>query len=134
MSGVGSMKKGHGRFSILKGKSKRGFRGYPLATIAYYGPDATRATKVAVCVFADEHQEAGPPERWRSVDSDVRFDPEICGSIVEFVQAHNVKSVVMSPGVVGCPHEEGVDYPEGEKCPACPYWADKNRWTGEVIQ
>lgn len=126
--------KGRGRFSVLKGKSRRGFRGYPLATIAYYGPDATRATKVAVGIIADEQQDASPLERWRSIDLDVRFDPEICGSIVEFVQAHHVKSVVMSPGIIGCPHEEGVDYPEGEKCSACPYWADKDRWTGEVIQ
>ncbi|HYV41406.1 MAG TPA: hypothetical protein VEO02_06410 [Thermoanaerobaculia bacterium] len=126
--------KGRGRFSILKGKSRRGFRGYPLATIAYYGPDATRATKVAVGIIAGEHQEASPLERWHSLDLDVRFDQEICGSIVEFLQAHHVRSVVMSPGIIGCPHQEGVDYPEGEKCPACPYWADKDRWTGEVIQ
>ena len=89
---------------------------------------------MAVGIIADEHQEASPLERWHSLDLDVRFDPDLCSSIVEFVQAHHVRSVVMSPGIVGCPHQEGVDYPEGEKCPACPYWADKDRWTGEVIQ
>ena len=27
----------------------------------------------------------------------------------------------------GCPHEEGVDYPLGEVCPACPFWAHRRR-------
>src|SRR2546426_11926504 len=32
--------------------------------------------------------------------------------------AHHVKTVVISPGIIGCLHEEGVDYAVGEKCPA----------------
>jgi hypothetical protein len=123
-----------GRFSALRDRSRRRFRGYPVATVAYYGPDGSRATKVAVGIISGEGQEAEPLERWFSPDSDVRFDQEICGLILEFITAHQVKSVVMSPGIIGCPHEEGVDYPVGQKCPACPYWADKDRWTGEVIQ
>jgi hypothetical protein len=27
----------------------------------------------------------------------------------------------------GCPHEEGVDYPLGQVCPACPFWAHRRR-------
>jgi hypothetical protein len=27
------------------------------------------------------------------------------------------------------PHEEGIDY-EGATCPACPFWAGRDRWTG----
>ncbi len=123
-----------GRFSGLRQKSRRGFRGYPVATVAYYGPDAKRASKVAVGIISEEGREADPLERWHSEDSDARFDPAICGSVLEFIKAHNARSVVMSPGIIGCPHEEGKDYPPGEKCPACPYWADKDRWTGEVIQ
>ena len=34
---------------------------------------------------------------------------------------------------LGCPHEEGVDYPEGQICPQCPFWAHRDRWTGEVM-
>jgi hypothetical protein len=29
--------------------------------------------------------------------------------------------------MLGCPHEEGIDYPEGEACPACPFWAGRER-------
>lgn len=126
--------KGSGRFSALRSKSKRGFRGYPVATVAYYGPDASKATKVAVGIISAEDREADPLERWHSVESDVRFDQAICELVLEFITAHGPKSVVMSPGIIGCPHEEGVDYPLGQKCPACPYWANKDRWTGEVIQ
>ncbi|SJM33792.1 hypothetical protein [Mesorhizobium delmotii] len=28
--------------------------------------------------------------------------------------------------------EEGIDYPEGSTCPDCPYWARRDRWTGEL--
>ena len=89
---------------------------------------------MAVGIVRREGQETDPLERWQSTESDVRFDQELCGSISEFIAAHHVKSIVMSPGIIGCPHEEGVDYPLGQKCQACPYWANKDRWTGEVIQ
>jgi hypothetical protein len=26
---------------------------------------------------------------------------------------------------MGCPHEEGEDFPDGEDCPFCPFWAGK---------
>jgi hypothetical protein len=32
--------------------------------------------------------------------------------------------------MLGCPHEEGIDYPEGEACPECPYWAGRDRPIG----
>ena len=42
---------GSGRFAALREKSRRRFRGYPVATVAYYGLDTTKATKVAVAVI-----------------------------------------------------------------------------------
>jgi hypothetical protein len=43
----------------LQKKAKRGMRGWPAATIAFYGPDAKRATKVAVgIVMTDEEEPA----------------------------------------------------------------------------
>jgi hypothetical protein len=128
------VKSGSGRFAALRDKSRRRFRGYPVATIAYYGPDAGTATKVAVSIIAGEGQEPIALERWHSAESDLRFDQRICGAVLEFITAHHAKSVVMSPGIIGCPHEEGVDYALGQKCPACPYWADRDRWTGKIIQ
>jgi hypothetical protein len=42
-----------------------------------------------------------------------------------------VHSVAMVEAIIGCPHEEGIDYPTGESCPHCPFWKGRDRWTGE---
>jgi hypothetical protein len=34
--------------------------------------------------------------------------------------------------IIGCPHEEGIDYPEGTSCPECLYWEGRDRWTGQM--
>jgi len=47
---------------------------------------------------------------------------------------NEAKSVVMADRIMGCPHEEGVGYPDGSKCPKCPFWAIRDRFTGEKIQ
>jgi hypothetical protein len=45
--------------------------------------------------------------------------------IKDFFVLHSVKSVVVSDGNMGCPHEEGEDFPQGEDGPFCPYWKGK---------
>ena len=54
--------------------------------------------------------------------------------IIGFIKENGARSVVMADRIMGCPHEEGVDYPEGSKCPKCPFWAIRDRFTGEKIQ
>lgn len=118
----------------LRKKAERGFRGYPVATIAYYGPDNIRATKIAVGIVASEGAEPDPMEKWFSKSGDVRNDDSILESINGFLRAHAVKSVVAVDRIIGCPHEEGIDYPDGGKCPECPFWANRDRFTGKVLQ
>ena len=77
------MTKRRRRGSRLAREAAREFRGFPVGTVAFYGPDDRRASKVAV-------------------------------------------------GIV--PHEEGIDYPQGEACPQCPFWANRDRFTQEEIQ
>jgi len=115
-------------------KAKRGFRGYPVATVCLYGPTNELASKVAVGIVRGERQDADPLERWFSEEADIRLDQEIEIEIAEFIRAHDVKTVVMTDGIIGCPHEEGVDYPEGTSCPECPYWAGRDRFTKERLQ
>jgi len=117
----------------LAKRAKRGFRGYPVATIAFYGPSADRASKVAVAIIEHEGVEPEILESWHSEDRDVRHDDEISHEIVAFIRAHNVLSVAMVDRIIGCPHQEGIDYPDGEICPECPYWRGKDRWSGETI-
>lgn len=118
----------------LRKKAEKGFRGYPVATIAYYGPNNTRATKVAMGIVASEGAEPDPMEKWLLESGDARNDDSILESIIGFLRAHAVKSVVAVDRIIGCPHEEGIDYPEGGKCPECPFWANRDRFTGEVLQ
>ena len=124
----------HRKDSPLHKKAHRGFRGYPVATVAFYGPDDGRASKVAVAIVAREGAEPDPLERWFSATGDVRADPAIGRDILAFVQKHEAKTVVMTDRIIGCPHEEGIDYPEGEACPQCPFWKCRNRFTGEIEQ
>jgi hypothetical protein len=117
----------------LRRMASRGFRGFPVATIALYGPDNVRASKVAVGIILGKDE--GPVEmrRWYS-DEDVRSDAEIGLEIIEFIRSHDVRSVALGDRIIGCPHEEGKDYPEGEVCPQCPFWANRDRFTHEIIQ
>jgi hypothetical protein len=116
----------------LQKRLKRGFRGYPVATVAFYGPDNQRAGKVVVGIVRSKGEEVAELKRWFS-DADARSDPVIIREMLEFIRIQGVRTVAGVDRIIGCPHEEGVDYPEGGVCPACPFWANRDRWTGETI-
>jgi len=118
----------------LEKMAKKGFKGYPIATVAAYGPDDQFATKAAVGIVVGENEGPIKMKRWYTETTDVRRDKDVGLEIVEFIKKEGAKSVVIADRIMGCPHEEGKDYPEGEVCPKCPFWANKNRFTGETIQ
>jgi hypothetical protein len=62
----------------------------------------------------------------------VRRRQGVAREILEFIEKHGAPSVVMTGGIIGCPHQEGVDY-EGEWCPACDFWHGRDRFTGKMI-
>jgi hypothetical protein len=112
----------------LDKKSKLPFRGYPVGTVAFYGPDDRRASKVTVAVIVAEDTEPVELRRWFAESGDVRSDASIVEQVALFLRGHEVRTVVMMPNaILGCPHEEGIDYPEGEACPHCPFWAGRDR-------
>jgi len=111
----------------LKKKVKQGFQGYPVATVTFYGPDDKYASKVAVGIIVDDGGDVAVMERWFAQDRDIRLDASVNEAIVKFIEQHGAKSVVSPGRIFGCPHEEGVDYPDGEKCPHCTYWANHDR-------
>jgi hypothetical protein len=117
----------------LKKISGRGFRGFPVATVAFYGPDSLRASKVAVGIVLSDDADPVALERWFSEKSDVRSDPGIGAEILELIKLYKTKSVILTDRIVGCPHEEGKDYPKGETCPHCPFWAGRDRFTHDPI-
>jgi hypothetical protein len=117
----------------LSKRAKKGFRGYPIGTLAFYGPDDRRATKLVASIVEREGAEPSVMQKWFSEEEDVRNDIEVVERAAEFLERHGARSVVMPDRIIGCPHEEGIDY-EGPTCPQCPFWAIRDRWSGEVIR
>jgi hypothetical protein len=126
--------KPHAR-SWLRNKPGQSFQGYPVAILALYGPTDKLATKVAVSIILTDNNEPDFLERWFSDgELDVRSDPAIGEQVMAFLKSHAPRSTVVTDRVIGCPHEEGIDYPDGTSCPECPYWAGRDRFTHERIQ
>jgi hypothetical protein len=112
-------------------EGQAGDRGYPIGTVAFYGPDDLRASKAAVGIIAAA--DAEPVLRtWLCESGDIRNEDTIVGEIAMFLRGQDVRSVAMPSVIIGCPHEEGIDYPEGEACPQCPFWKGRDRWAGVV--
>jgi len=116
----------------LHKKAKKGQRGWPLATVAFYGPNLDRATKVAVGIIPSENAEAEEMRAWHVESGDVREDAGIAQEILEFIGEHGALTVAMTDRIIGCPHQEGIDY-EGEWCPVCEFWHGRDRFTGKMI-
>ena len=95
---------------------------FPLGTLAYYGPDNVKTTKIVVGVM---HSETDEPIIRRYVASDCLDNEKIQKQIAEFFADHGVKTIFNPDGNIGCPHEEVQDYPRGEDCPFCPYWSGR---------
>lgn len=108
---------------------------YPLGTIAAYGPNSTLATKLVVSVVERPGQR-GPSamQTWTTQAVDVRHDSSVAAEVAHFLRQHSVNESVTSDRIIGCPHEEGVDYPMGRTCPRCPFWAGIDRFTHEPVK
>ena len=92
---------------------------YPLATITYHGPSPIIATKIVVGILKSKDQE---PVIQSWTGDNIADDVETAQKIAGFIKEHNVARVLTSEWVLSCPHEEGIDYPEGDLCPNCPDW------------
>jgi len=99
--------------TALKKRAKKGFQGYPAATILYYGPDDRQATKMAVGITRYDDDD-GEMNRWHVDTGDIRRNATVLVAVFRFIQARHVVSLLMREEILGCPHEEGVDYPEAK--------------------
>lgn len=119
----------------LRSRSRTSGR-YPLGTIAAYGPHSTLATKLVVSVLERPGQrDPSTIQTWTTQGpTDVRHDPIIAAQVTGFLQQHGVRESVAADRIIGCPHEEGIDYPMRRSCPLCPFWARIDRFTHEPLE
>jgi hypothetical protein len=105
-----------------------------VGTVAAYGPDASLATKLVASVIPQD-SDADPVamKTWTSTDSDLRNDRGVIAETMAFFAMHGATTIVRPDRIIGCPHEEGIDYPMGRVCPRCPFWAGIDRFTHERI-
>ena len=95
---------------------------FPVGTLVYFGPDDKTITKIAAIIIPTPDKET-IVQSWQG--KNITTQPEAIAEIGDFFKKHNVRDVVMTEGVVGCPHVEGIDYPQGEQCPRCTFWAQE---------
>ena len=76
---------------------KRGFHGYPMISICYFGPSAELATKVEVGFI---EQEAAEPmvESFNST-SDIRKDETVQTTIIKIIDRVDAKTVTLDEAV-----------------------------------
>jgi len=111
----------------LEKKAKKGFKGYPVASVAFYGPTNKFATKVAVGIFP--YKDAEPLMNTWFAETDIRNNAKVMDEILKTIRDNEICSIAIVDKIIGCPHEEGIDYPEGESCPKCPFWQNRDRWS-----
>lgn len=76
---------------------KRGFQGYPMISICYYGPTSTLATKVEVA-FIDQENAQPMVETFNSA-SDIRQDETVQTTIIKIIDRVDAKTVTLEDGV-----------------------------------
>lgn len=100
-----------------------GFKRYPIGTVAYYGPDDKTPVKAIACIIKGDGEEASSVKKWMS--SNVANSKRIQKEIGEFLIESKAKTIIITENTIGCVHEEGKDYKEGDDCPFCPFWKGK---------
>jgi hypothetical protein len=85
-------------------------RGWPAAIIAFYGPDASRATKVAVGIVMRDEEEPQQMRDWSTASGDVGNNAAVAAEMLGFIEQHGGLSIIMSDGILGYPHQIGIDY------------------------
>jgi len=95
---------------------------FPYGTLVYFGPDDTNVTKIVSVVI--QSQDSSPIlESWS--DPEIMSNQNVLSEVGQFFIKYQVDNIIMTHGIVGCPHIEGVDYTTGEDCPHCPFWSAK---------
>lgn len=107
----------------LERRAQKGFRGYPLGIIAFYGHTDNIATKAVIGIVKEAGGSPQHIKKWVYDKGDLRKDVASIKELFRYIEAHNVLSVALTPGIYYCPHEPGIDFPEGGSCSLCSFWS-----------
>ena len=94
----------------LRKKARKGLRGWPIATIAFYGPNLHQATKTAVGIVPSENGEVEELRAWIVDRGDVRGDSGIAREILEFIEEHQVRSIAIRTSKESITRASGVRF------------------------
>jgi hypothetical protein len=108
----------------LERRAQKGFQGYPLGIIAFYGPTDKIATKAVIGIVEEAGGSPQQIKKWVYDKGDLRKDVDSIKELFRYIEAHNVLSVALTPGIYYCPHDNGIDFPEGGSCSLCPFWSN----------
>ena len=73
---------------------KRGFNGYPMISIVYFGPSEALATKVEVGFI--EQQDAEPMLETFNSETDIRKDETVQTTIIKIIDRVDAKTVTLT--------------------------------------
>jgi hypothetical protein len=80
----------------------RGDKGYPVATLAFYGPDDKKASKAVLGVIASKGAEP-QLHKWfgESPELDLRYDTKLQNAWIEIIRREGVRSLAMMEAIKG---------------------------------
>ncbi len=96
------------------------------------GDYCSAVLKLVATIVEHEVGDATEMHKWYCEHRDVRDTLQIIEEVIAFLAQFGARSVVMPETIVGCPHEEDIDY-HGSVCPECPFWANRDRWSDELF-
>jgi hypothetical protein len=99
-----------------------------IATYSEYGPTDNFCTKIVVGIVDKNSSNIIDMKKWFSDGQDIRLDLDIKNSVFQFIKRYNVYTTVSLGRIIGCPHEEGIDYSLGSECPTCVFCHNKIRF------
>jgi len=105
-----------------------------VVTVSLYGKNDRIASKLVATTIHMGTKKIKEMKKWYSdTNNDVREIPDVVKELAAFIGKWNPKVVTSPDKIIGCPHEEGIDYPENESCPECTFWKHRDRFSGELI-
>lgn len=110
----------------MKNEFKKVRTDFRTGTIAYYGPNDKNRYKIVVGITVAAGRNFIETRKWSSESKDIKNAKHVLEEIAAYLNLSRVNSVVRIERVIGCPHEVGIDYPEGMTCPVCPFWVKED--------